>query len=433
MASRFMPLLFGEPTIKIDYLAEYNRITKPADYDPNDNAAPHYEQFFSQFASVAETLKIKLDVWPTQLSPTEFETLKEWANRNEPALEALNRAAQCPYWWVEARSRDGLLRAIELQHSNEHIECVWAVSFLARYKASQGDIDGAIRHLADLHMMGVHRASGNTSLLEQLRGLGICESSYRSVLAILDRCDVETSALNRLQNVFTPRLSEIEMPRFTQSEFLVELDSIQRAFTDDGHQDGRLIPKELCRIKENRVPYSKPLTYSAALRICLTHPGREETVEQCEDFWRAAKTLTGKPPWQLRERTTTYENELVPLLAHNYFLKDGSAVLARFIEFGWQRRTYGEAVVTVLAIRAFEAQKGHLPNSLRELMADGYLPNVPSDPYSGKPLVYRIVHDDFTLYSVGRDFTDSGGVGNRWGRDGGDQVFWPVRGAAQDL
>jgi hypothetical protein len=31
---------------KIDYLAEYNRISKPADFDPNDNAAPYFDQAF---------------------------------------------------------------------------------------------------------------------------------------------------------------------------------------------------------------------------------------------------------------------------------------------------------------------------------------------------------------------------------------------------
>ena len=431
-AWHIISLLRAEPTIKIDYLAEYNRVTKPADYDPDKDAAVHYQKLFSQFVPVPDIVKNKDDVWPAELSPAEFETLKEWASLNEPALEALHRAAQCPYWWVEARSRDGLLRAIELQNSDEQRECPWVIVLLARYKASQGNIDGALQHLADLHMMGVHRGSGDTSLLQQLSGVGTCEISYRAVLTILNRCNVEAGALNRLRTVFVSRLAQIEMPRFTQSALLVELDAIQKVFTDDGRQDGRLIPRELCRIRKEFVPYSKPLPYSRALWICLTHPTRKDTVDLCKDFWEAANKLTGTPPWQLRARSTTYEDELVPRLAGNFFLKDGSDVLARFIEFGWRRKAYHEAVVTILAIQAFEAEKGRLPNSLAELEAESF-PSVPIDPYSGKPLVYKVAGDDFILYSVGQDFADSGGLRSYWGRDGGDQVFWPVENSADGL
>ena len=92
-------------------------------------------------------------------------------------------------------------------------------------------------------------------------------------------------------------------------------------------------------------------------------------------------------------------------------------------------RTHGEAVVTVLAVLTYKARNASLPNSLEELVAAGCLREVPMDPYSGKSLAYRVIGDDFTLYSVGRDFTDDGGVHSKWGRgqDGGDQVFWPVR------
>jgi hypothetical protein len=38
-----------------------------------------------------------------------------------------------------------------------------------------------------------------------------------------------------------------------------------------------------------------------------------------------------------------------------------------------------------------------------------FLPNVPLDPYSLRPIVYRRSVDSFELYSVGRDRIDDGG------------------------
>ena len=432
VAWRILSLLRAEPTTKIDYLAEYNRVTKPADYDSNKNAAVHYEKLFSQFVPVPDILKNKDGVWPGELSPAEFEALKEWAGLNEPALEALHRAAQCPYWWVEARSRDGSLLGIELQYSNEQRECAWAVVLVAKYKASQGNIDGALQHLADLHMMGVHRARGDT-LLQQLVGLAVCQLSYGAVLATLDRCDVGADTLNRIREVFASQLAQLEAPRFTRGEFLVALDCIQRAFSDDGHQDGRLIPKELYRIKKEPGFDSEPLSYTAAVWICLTHPGRKETLELYQGFYELLETLSRRHPSQLHAQSTTYERELVSFLDGNFFLQDDLGVFPMVIELGWRAKTQGEALVSVLAILTHRAQKGRLPDSLAELEAEARLPSVPIDPYSGKPLVYRVVADDFILYSVGEDFTDSGGVRSHWGRDGGDQVFWPVENGAGGL
>lgn len=430
-AWRVIPLLIAKPTIKVDYLAEYNRITKPSDYDPNKNASLHYERLFSQFTPLPGMLKDKFKAWPNELSPSELATLGKWAPVSKSALEDLGRAAQCPYWWVEMGSSDGSLLHIELQYSDEHCECAWGIVLLAKYKASQKDTDGALQHLADLHTMGVHCAKGGT-FLEQLIGLAICELCYDAILAILEQCDVKLSTLNNMREVFASRVPQLKVPRFTQGEFLVALDCMQRCFTDDGNNNGRLIPRELCRIKKYSGLYSAPLPYGEAVWICLNHPGRKETLELYQHFFEIAEMLAGKRPWELKSQSTSYEQELDRLFEGNYFLKDRIPELARAIEIGWRGRAHGEAVVTVLATLTYKAQKGHLPDSLTELAAQGYIDSAPIDPYSSNPLVYKVVGDNFILYSIGADFTDNGGIQSRWGEEGGDQVFWPVKNIAED-
>jgi hypothetical protein len=65
------------------------------------------------------------------------------------------------------------------------------------------------------------------------------------------------------------------------------------------------------------------------------------------------------------------------------------------------------------------------------------LSEVPIDPFSDQPLVYKKTDNGFTLYSVGYNFKDDGGVpgqyegtnknpqARRWTQYG-DVVFWPV-------
>jgi hypothetical protein len=38
-----------------------------------------------------------------------------------------------------------------------------------------------------------------------------------------------------------------------------------------------------------------------------------------------------------------------------------------------------------------------------------YLPELPRDPFTGKPFIYVPMRDDFILYSVGLDRQDNGG------------------------
>ena len=67
------------------------------------------------------------------------------------------------------------------------------------------------------------------------------------------------------------------------------------------------------------------------------------------------------------------------------------------------------------------------------MLTTGYLKELPMDPYSDKPLVYKKTSENFTLYSLGRNFEDDDGQPRKteegqiadW-RDSGDIVFWPV-------
>ncbi len=119
-----VPLLVAKPTISVDYLAQANEAIKPADYDPNRNAAPHYEKLFSQFTPLPEILQHKFKAWPTELILNEYEAMKAWAPLNEPALPTLAEAVKCPYLWHEMKSEDGSLVGIQKPDLDPVRSCV---------------------------------------------------------------------------------------------------------------------------------------------------------------------------------------------------------------------------------------------------------------------------------------------------------------------
>ena len=64
---------------------------------------------------------------------------------------------------------------------------------------------------------------------------------------------------------------------------------------------------------------------------------------------------------------------------------------------------------TALAVERYRLAKGHLPQSLDNLVP-AYMEAVPIDPFDGRSLKYRTLESGFVVYSVGYDLTDDGGA-----------------------
>jgi hypothetical protein len=82
--------------------------------------------------------------------------------------------------------------------------------------------------------------------------------------------------------------------------------------------------------------------------------------------------------------------------------------------WGW-RKVLGrlDTELRALQIRAaialYQRQHGKLPDTL-DALCPQFMPKVPLDPFSGKPLRYRISKEGWVVWSVGPDLTYDGGV-----------------------
>jgi hypothetical protein len=68
------------------------------------------------------------------------------------------------------------------------------------------------------------------------------------------------------------------------------------------------------------------------------------------------------------------------------------------------------ATRTGLACKIYKARTGRYPTGLEALVPD-ILPEVPIDPFTGKPLVYKIENGELLVYSLGSNEKDDGGRG----------------------
>ena len=69
-------------------------------------------------------------------------------------------------------------------------------------------------------------------------------------------------------------------------------------------------------------------------------------------------------------------------------------------------------LVVEIALQAYRAEHGEYPGSLNGLVPE-ILPQMVDDPFNnqGGPFVYRRTEDGYSLYSLGQNRRDDGGVG----------------------
>ena len=79
--------LTAKPKITVDYVAEYNRTSRPQNYDPNENAATYYQKAFEAFVDMPGKVRRLNTNWPTDFNETDQNTLKQWVAANEQAFE----------------------------------------------------------------------------------------------------------------------------------------------------------------------------------------------------------------------------------------------------------------------------------------------------------------------------------------------------------
>ena len=99
-----------------------------------------------------------------------------------------------------------------------------------------------------------------------------------------------------------------------------------------------------------------------------------------------------------------------------------------------KERAGNRLLIIALALHAFQKENGHYPQKLDELTGK-YLQRIPRDPFApADALRYKIEGEKYTLYSIGADGVDNGGVAPK--RDAPDKdgnVPPPAFDAAGDL
>jgi hypothetical protein len=423
----------------------WNQMNRPQVRD-EDNAWPHYEKAIPLFVEPDRELRKIVDsasgrVNLEGMNEEDEEEIRKWVKLNEAAWQEFVAASSKSYCYREYSYNDKdkdkwpfniLLPPLREIRGLARLGCWQALIHIDANQPNQ-----AIENCLAIARAGSHWQRKGT-LIEQLVGLGVSGLAYMEMLNIVATKELSSIDLKQVQE----KLLQIYPQSFPlmnmEGERIAFLDMVQHLFTEGGPGGGHIIPGRLSdfqfatdffdsELHTFRLPF-----YTAA---AMVHVGRDETIAKCNEIYDRLGKLAKMSPYEKHiSDPNGVEGMISTLPKYRYFLIHLlMPAIDRVSEIAYRGKASHQATITVLALRRWRLEKNEYPAHLDELVAAGYLKELPADPFSDKPLVYKKAGDDFTLYSVGSNFTDDGGESGKdsngrptkW-RDDGDTVFWPV-------
>jgi len=415
-----------------NYVTEFIELSKPAGYDPNDDARQEYAKAGQLVVELPEELKEVRKRYPTQWSKEERAQAEAWVASNTEALDLVEKGTQKPYYRIEY-DHDGDLMLSLLERDIDKIkQFTFALCLRAKLQAAQGRYEQGFNDVETCYKLGRHLAPGK-SLLPQLVAYAVCSLAVNTERMIMAYEDIKPLQLIHLQRQLETFAKDNETGfDFTETRFIY-MDIIQRIFTDDGHGGGH-IPRSC--FKKNMLPggeFDSGISILASIAesdIRLWRKlERHRTSAEVRRYYDLSKEACLVSPWQYNIDGNHIKITIERIKDRNPLIKTFSPAIDRIGEIAARSRANLDALITTLAILRYKADTQRLPVNLRELVTADYLKTIPRDPFKNGAFVYRRSDNDFILYSFGDDYDDDDGTPSKWGygEKGGDQVFWPVQ------
>lgn len=447
-------LSLGKPSVRVNYVEQMNELSRSIS-DESLNAAPIYEKAIELYAAnspgeedneqahtTADILKKLYDKKIDEMDEEEIGALKGWLVDIESAIALFKQASEKPMCSFERESADGTLLNVTLPELSKLRHITQALCLRARLIASEGQIEDAFDDLVTCYRAGGH-LRGKRTIIEQLVGMATEKIANQEIFSILNNYEISSAQLKELYEKWHAVYSQKDWLVHFDTERLLVQDMIQRCYTDDGKGSGRMIPGqfvkhfgELTFNDEAKAIDAKLFQFGAFLGLSLIGESRRSVQQKFDDTYDRYQNKAKITPFELslqEDFKNEWDSEGLLERTRNFTYYMLVPALSRMINMSYQSQTSSNCLIVTISVLRYQKDKGVYPESLDELVAEGYIGAVPMDPFSDKALVYRKTEDGFTLYSAGTNFVDDGGrIGQDengksriWGSDG-DAVFWPI-------
>ncbi len=439
----FVRFNFGKPNIARNFAQEHNDrvLARPE----SERAWPVYRQLLPGWKHLTYTDEEGTAGYPDLVPGTPgWDAAVANLKANAAAIETLRRATRLPVLgcplrqdadpFIETRSTgtsgtppadtpasvdsNPPLLEILLGHLGKMRSFARTLKFDAMYAATTGDGRRVTDDITAMLAMG-SQIRDSQLLISDLVAVAVTALGLNTLSTILDKHPGVLSD-DQLAEIAAALAPAPGGNNPYQVRFLMErqmmLDLLQRSFSDDGRGDGVLVAEGL-RFFESLSIAPAPAGTGSSLGLAALGPllsaamaSREEMWQYYDEHIQAAERFGELPLWERKEHLAepgagqdTFQ-KLRLFLANILLPALQKATITP--EFVLQER---DAMRTVIALEQFRRARGNWPTALSELVP-AYLPEVPPDRYTGKPLGYVLTVGKPRLYSIGVDRIDNGGT-----------------------
>ena len=430
----------GKPIITTNYIAELNKLVRPS-ADDSTNAYPLYNKAIETLVDVNDGKEL-LRIHFYDANDEQIKLIRQWLAKNNAPLAIVTKGSKLPYCWQRYESKDPEqnMLSVLLPDLYPSRQIAYALCWRAWLNAQSNDFNSAFQDIETCYRLGRHYKGEKTLLVEQLVGMAIKARALQTSRQILDSCKIESGALAGFQQRLQTLIDGDNFKPDFSLEKLCAYDEVQRCFTDSRFGPSHLYPKRLMEFLEftgarNANPKHEPMT---DLILTLTFspdilfsPTKTETIANINALHKFFNENFSKTPAQLKAEGIDLDLQ-ISRIANNIFFKFLAPSLARVNIIGFRNKIDAESTTLIIALVRYKQDTGAFPEPLDKLVEQGYIKQVPVDPFSNKPIAYRKTDNNFLLYSWGENLKDDDGVARdkkgkiiQWAPDG-DWVFWPL-------
>jgi hypothetical protein len=372
---------------------------------------------------------------------TEYPETAEYLSYSKAALDAVTKAVERPHYYLplicrvnEDGSRGTLLVGQFngwIQFHRGVVQCLAARSMLAIGEKRHNDAWNDLRTILRLGSLLIR--NGTTSV-EVLVGFAISGIGHQTAMHYIERAEPTARICRDIQQELEALVHDARLPdKLRFNERIIYHDIVQniRRYGYNTSLDlpakkptGKQLQRQLSAFaKVDWAPAHQEINrrFGDAYLACLAHdPAKPVTETPKQD------RNHDDPVGELFKTAMDVRKDMANMVKELERNPRAEGCASRFIEsffktmpivsmdklLASQDRCHQSAanLRIAFALRAYRADRGAYPQKLQDLVP-GYLNAVPNDRFSGKPLRYAVMKDEYLFYSVGTNGKDDGGRG----------------------
>jgi len=292
------------------------------------------------------------------------------------------------------------------------------LSWDASLAVEQGDPGRALQRLRTITLLS--RSFGDDPFeICQLVRMGVGSVGLTGLNRVLGQAErLDGKQLARMQEEYLLEAEQpilLAMARGKRASLLFDF----RALETDGELRKRLFDSGLlrARLPDTGYPWLNRLVHEVT-PVALYFPSaaawpleQAAVLEYHNAFVEIAKRpeaewLAGVERLPAMEELPQFTRDMI--LPQWFVAMNDRSLDTRFVRALLKYRAALRSAAATCAAERFRMESGRWPRGWEEL-TPRYLPTVPIDPFTQKPLVWKAIEDGVVIYSVGQDRTDEGG------------------------